>query len=167
MRLGPNTDGRSHLALTVAVGDHHPRPTVVTISNTSQAIAAGADYNLDIALGSSDYQLARVQILGPKIVGAGLWRECASVHATRTSAQAIGHTVRDAGVANKVYSSTYSKQAGAAMLTHKIFDSVTTTGADYIALKDAVMTGSVLRLTFHNYDGSSRTLWVKGEALVW
>lgn len=169
MRLDQTTDGRSHAGLTLTVNDHHSRPLRVSFSNTSQVIAAGADYVLDVALGRSDFQLARMQLLGAAACGGGssTWKECASVHATRDAADAVGHSTRSAGSNYKVYSVSYAKAAGATLLTHKIFDSVTTTGNEYIALREAVLTGSVLRLTFTNYDASSRTLWVKGEALVW
>ena len=169
MRVRESTSGRSHDALTdVAPAQHHPAPELVTIDNTSQVIAAGADYNLDVSLSSSLYRLARAQLQGPEVTGggSGLWREGASVHASRTAAEAMGHSTRDGGSAYKSYVATYAKSAGASLLTHKIFDSTTGGSNRYIALKDAQIVGAVLRLTFHNYDASARTLWVKGLAWV-
>lgn len=169
MRLRQATSGRSHDAMTdVATDQHHPRPELVTIENTTQVIAAGATYDLDISLSSALYRLARIQIQGPHLTGGGgnLWREGASVHASRTAAEAQGHSTRDTGSNFKSYVVTYAKSAGASQLTHKIFDSVTGTGARYIALQDARIVGAVLRLTFRNFDASARTLWVKGLAWV-
>jgi len=166
VRLEQNIDGREH-PTDGGPDDHHPRPKQVAIENTTQSIAAGADYDLDIALGDSGYQWGRAMLMGAHNITPTLWNEWASVHFTRDSAEAIGHTGRDSGSIYKTYSSTYSKQNSDLNLTHKIFDSVTGSGNRYIALKDAVLTGSNLRLTFHNYDSSSRTLWVKGSAHVY
>lgn len=169
MRLREATSGRSHDALTdVAADQHHPAPAMVTISNTSQVIAGGTAFALDVALPSSLYRLARAQLLGPHVTGGGgnLWREGASVHASRTAAEAMGHSTRDSGSNWRSYVVTYAKVASATNLSHKIFDSITGAGNRYIALKDAQIIGAVLRLTFHNYDAGPRTLWVKGEALV-
>jgi hypothetical protein len=67
----------------------------------------------------------------------------------------------------KTYTATYSKQNGDAYLSDKVFDTNTSLSAQYIALKDAYITGSILRLVFHNYFGGSAYLWVKGQALLW
>ena len=169
MRLEETSIGRLHGDLASDVDDHHAAPVSVSMSNTSQVIAAGADYNLDTALGKTGLTFARVQLMGPAITGFGAtqWRECASVQATTSASDAIGHTVRNTGSNYLVYSATYAKALGVTNLTHKIFDTFTATGSRYIALKDAIITGSTLRLTFHNYDGSAKTLWVKGSAVVW
>jgi len=166
MRLSAETDGRDHASLAATPDDHHPRPASVTINNTSQSLPPGTTYNLDIALPHAGFQFARVQILGAKQMplSAGNWYECAEIIATTNSAQAIGHSTHDSSF-KKVYSVTYSKQVGDAILSHKIFD--TNTAAEYIALQDALITGSTLRLIFRNFFGGSATLWVKGQALLW
>lgn len=140
---------------------------MVTINSTSQVITGGSSFALDVALASSAYRLARVQILGPHTSGGGVprWREGASVHATRSTSEAMGHSIRDAG-SYRSYVVTYAKASSATNLSHKIFDNVTGSGYRYIALQDAQIVGAVLRLTFRNYDGAPRTLWVKGEAMV-
>lgn len=159
----------AHSDLVLDPSDHHAQPVRVTIDNTSQSITPGTDYNLDIPLGAIGFTFARVMLMGPKNSGFGsaLWRECADVHVTATLADAIGHSIRDTGSTYKVYGVTYAKAVGATNLSHKIFDNNTASGSRYIALKDAQIIGSMLRLTFHNYFGGSATLWVKGEALVW
>jgi len=169
MRLGDPFVGVSHDALAIGAHDHHPQPRHVSISNTSQVIAGGAAFNLDLSLGRSGYTFARVMITGPKSSGfsSAQWRECADVHVTATLADAIGHSVRDSGSTYKVYGVTYAKAVGATNLTHKVFDSNTGGSNRYIALKDAQIIGSTLRLTFHNYDAGPQTLWVKGEAVIW
>jgi len=139
---------------------------MVPIEDTTTVIAAGADFNLDVSVGDSGFQWGRLQIMGPGTIGPAAWREAASVHFTRDTAEAIGHSIRASGLIYKTYLATYSKQNGDAALTFKIFDSSTPVGNRYIALKDAVLTGSNLRLTFHNYHTSSQTLWVKGQAQV-
>jgi len=165
MRPSEEDDGRSHDALTVTVDDHHPRPKLVQVADTTTSIGAGADFDLDVSLGSSAFQVAWGQLMGPNNTGgATLWREGCSVHASRDSSEAMAHSQRDSGSAYKSYSATYSKGAGDSYLSHKVFNNSPT--QDYIALKDAVLTGSVLRLTFHNYAGSSQTLWVKGSMVV-
>jgi hypothetical protein len=169
MRLKSETDGRSHSILTITENDHHSRPRAVAISNTTQSLPPGTTYNLDIDLGRSDYQLARVMIMGARTMFgvASNFRESAEVHATRNSAEAFAHSVRDSGSTYRCYAVTYSKQVGDSYLTHAIFDNNTAIGSAYILLQDAVLTGSVLRLTFLNTFGGSATLWVKGTALVW
>lgn len=167
MRPTISIGGLSHSALTVGVNDHHNRPKRVTVSNTTQMIAAGSAFNLDITLGVSGFVFARVQLMGPKTSGGSWWRECAEVHVTATLNDALGHSFRDTGSNNMVYAVTYAKAVGTTNLTHKIFDTATAIGSRYIALKDAQIVGSDLRLTFHNYNTSTRTLWVKGGGLVW
>lgn len=169
MRLEPATDGLDHDGLlSVGADDHHPEPVSITINNTSQSLPPGTDYNLDLILPHSGFQMARVQITGPhEMWTAGQWRDCAEIVVTRSVSEAMGYSIRDAQSMYKVYAATYSKQNGDAWLSHKIFDNSTPAANRYIALLDAVITGSTLRLTFHNYFGGSATLWVKGQALVW
>lgn len=168
MRTKPMTDGLSHTALEVTPHDHHPQPTTVSINNTSQSLPPGTTYNLDITLPSTGYTRAKILIMGPGSSVSGVaWKECAEIVATDDSTEAIAYTVRNTGTFKKVYASTYSKQNGDALLTHKIFDSDTTSGHDYIALKDAWITGSTLRLQFQNFYGGSAYLWVKGQAEVY
>lgn len=144
---------------------------MVEFSNTAQSLPPGTTWDLDVTLPSSDFSVATIQLFGPAnsggIIGSGNWHEHASVHATTATGDGVGHTTRSAGVFKQVYCTTYSKQAGDARLTHKIFDSVTATGSRYIALVDAWITGSTLRLRFQNFFGGSATLWVKGSALLW
>lgn len=169
MRLDQTTDGRSHDALTVTADDHHPAPASVSFSNTSQSLPPGTAYNLDVALPHAGFQAAKVYLEGPAIAGGGTatkWRECAQVHVTTDSADAIGHSTRDSGSIYKTYVVTYSKALGVTNLTHKIFDSVVASGSRYIALQDAQIIGAVLRLTFRNYFGGSATLSVKGHAVL-
>jgi len=167
MRLTEQSDGLLHPA-DLTPDDHHPAPTSVTISNTSQSLPPGTTYNLDIALPHSNFQFARVQITGAKPMWvAGYWREGAEILVTRNSSEAVGHSIRETGSIYKVYAATYSKQNSDAYLSHAIFDNNTASSSRYIALQDAVITGSTLRLTFKNLFGGSATLWVKGQALVW
>lgn len=170
MRLKAGTDGRSHDSLTVTEDDHHPAPSSVSFSNTSQVLASGAAYNLDVTLPHSGFQLATVYLEGPAISGGGSaskWREAARIHVATATGDAVGQSNRNTGSIYKSYVVTYAKIAGVTNLTHKIFDTVTHWGSRYIALKDALITGSTLRLTFHNYDSSSRTLSVKGHAVLY
>jgi len=165
MRPAPATDGRVHPADNTP-DDHHKAPDRFTITNTSQSLPPGTSYNLDIALGSADYQFARIQIMGARQPFGSGWRECAEVFVTRDISEAVGHSNRESSF-KRTYCATYSKVNGDSYLSHKIFDSITGVSNRYIALLDAVLTGSVLRLTFHNYFGGSATLWVKGVALCW
>lgn len=171
MRLGQSSDGRSHDAITVGAHDHHNAPESISFSNTTQSLPPGTTYNLDIPLGRTGYQMARIQMTGPVTIPAGftgaLWRECAEIVATTDTSEAMGHSIRDAQSPKKVYAATYSKQNGDSFLSHKIFDSNTVVSNRYICLQDAVITGSTLRLTFRNNFGGSATLWVKGHALLW
>jgi len=137
-----------------------------SFSNTSQSLPPGTTYDLDVALGRDDYQLATIHMIGARRYPSTTnWYETACVYATRVAAEAIARSARGVGY-RQSYVSQYSKFAGDAYLTHKIFDSNTTEANIYIALQDAVLTGSVLRLTFKNFYGGSATLWVKGEALL-
>jgi hypothetical protein len=163
MRLSPSTDGGAHGDTQPGPHDHHSRPAMFEINNTSQVIAGGATFNLDVPLGRSDYALARVMLMGAKQCTGQLWRECCEVHASRDAAKAVGHSVVDVTF-KQVYAVTYSKQNADLYLSHKIFDSNLT--GEYILLRDAVLTGSVLRLTFLNGTGTNATLWVKGQAVV-
>lgn len=171
MRPEPASDGRSHDSLTdVGPDQHHPRPATVTFSDTTTSIGGFSDFNLDVTLPDDDFQLASVYLEGPAISGGGSgskWRECAWVHVATTTADAIGSSCRNVGSMYKNYVVTYAKSLGVTNLTHKIFDTVTAPGSRYIALKDAQIIGSTLRLTFHNYTGSSQTLSVKGHAVLY
>lgn len=169
MRLGGSYAGADHDALTIAQDDHHPRPTSVSFSNTTQSLPPGTTFNLNISLSHTDFQLAKVYMEGPATAGfaSSLWRECAIVHVTTATSDAIGHSVRNTGLNYKVYSVTYAKSMGVTNLTHKIFDTVTAAGSRYIALLDAQIISSILRLTFKNYHGGSATLSVKGQALLY
>jgi hypothetical protein len=167
MRLTEQSDGLLHPP-DLTPDDHHPAPTSVTIDNTSQSLPPGTSYNLDISLPHSNFQFARVQITGAKPLWiAGYWREGAEILVTRSASEAMGHSIRETGSMYKVYAVTYSKPQGDAYLSHKIFDNNTGSSNRYIALLDAVITGSTLRLTFRNTFGGSATLWVKGQALLW
>lgn len=165
MRLQAETDGRLHEGLVVTENDHHPRAASVNFSNTSQSLPPGTTYNLDITLPDGNFQVARVMMHGPKQMSGGQWYEGAEIHATRDADEAIGQSWWDVSF-KKVYAVTYSKQVLDSYLTEKIFDSNTSSSAKYIACTAAVLTGSVLRLTFQNYFGGSATLWVKGKVLA-
>lgn len=95
-----------------------------------------------------------------------MWRESAEVFVTRDAGEAASHTIR-ASSFKKVYACTYQKQVGDSYLSHKIFDSNTGSSNRYIALQDAVITGSTLRLTFRNFFGGSAFMWVQGQAILW
>jgi hypothetical protein len=167
MRLEPIKDGLQH-PTDNGEDDHHPAPYSVTINNTSQSLPPGTTYNLDISLPHSNFQIARVQITGAKPMWtSGQWREGVEILATRDSAEAMGHSIRETGSMYKVYAATYSKQNSDSYLSQKIFDNNTGSSNRYICLQDAVITGSTLRLTFLNTFGGSATLWVKGQALLW
>ncbi|MGD9156785.1 MAG: hypothetical protein PVG39_00125 [Desulfobacteraceae bacterium] len=164
MRLDNLTDGRVHPS-DGGVNDHHAAPISVDFINTTQSLPPGTSYNLDVSLGRDDFRFARVMIIGPND-SAGLnspWKECAELLVTRDSTKAMGHSISNAGQ-KKVYASTYSKQNSDSYLTHKIFNAGV---GDYIAVENAVLTGSVLRLTFRSFYGGSMTLNVRGQALLW
>jgi hypothetical protein len=167
MRLEQVTDGRSHDALAVAQDQHHARPEQVSFSNNSQSLPPGTTYDLDVSLPSSGFSAARVMLRGPAPSGVGtaLWKESAMVHVTTSSSQAIGHSVRSTGSTYKTYDATYTKSVGDQNLTHKIFNP--STGSHYIALQDAWIVGSVLRLRFKNHHGGSVTLNVDGHAQLY
>jgi len=162
----PVTDGRSHAGLSgVGADDHHAAPRSVEVNNTTQVIAAGATFNLDIALGTSVAVFCHAALTGGKSQTGGLWREGVDVYATRNAAEAIGHGTRDGGI-YKSYVMTYSKQNGDARLSPLVFQSAVSPVIG-IALKDAVLTGSNLRLSFVNTSPTfSCTLWVKGRAIL-
>jgi hypothetical protein len=166
MRLIQTSDGRRHPA-DGGPSDHHRAPTSVSFSNTTQSLPPGTAFDLDIALGAGDYQIARALLIGPRLSTiAPALKECAELVATRSAGQAMGHWVKAAGLFLRVYSATYSKQNADANLTDKVFNSGTSTQY-YIAAQDAVLTGSVLRITFRNYYAGSVTLNVRGQALLW
>jgi len=170
MRTAPVTDGRSHDALSgVAASQHHPAPESVSFNNTTQSLPPGTTYDLDTTLSHVNFKTARLLIYGPSVPHgpAARWKECAEITITTDSSESIAYSVRGSGTFKKVYASTYSKQNGATNLTHKIFDSSTPVGNRRIALLDAWISGSTLRLRFKNYFGGSATLWVKGSGLVY
>lgn len=164
MRLRPQTDGHLHPA-DGGTDDHHPEPVSVDFTNTTQSLPPGTSYNLDISLGDSNFQLVRVMLIGPNVSTGlgGTWKECAELLVTRDTEKAMGHSIRNASQ-KKVYASTYSKQNADAYLTHKIFNAGS---GNHIAVEDAVLTGSVLRITFRSFYGGSINLNVRGQALAW
>lgn len=168
MRLDPEATW-PHGGANPGQDDHHPAPRTYDIDNTSQSIGAGATWNMDISLPSSDFQFARIMIMGKRqLFGAsGNLRESAEIHATRSASEAIGHSIRDAQAVWRIYAATYSKDAGELYLTMDIFDDDDNPANRYIFVQDAYITGSTLRLVFKNRAGTSQTLWVKGKALVW
>lgn len=161
MRLKADTDGHDHDGLVLTGDDHHSESAEVAIEDTTTSIPPSSTFNLDITLPDGSFELARVIINGGKQMSGNQWRECCEVHATRDSGEAVGHSVEDVAF-KKVYAVTYSKQNADAYLSHKIFDN----NLSYILLQDAVLTGSVLRLTFLNTFGGSTFLWVKGQAVL-
>lgn len=148
--------------------DHHPAPQSVTIfSSGTVSIPPGSTHVLDVTLPSADFQYGRCFLMGPHRLtpgGAYSSREAAEVYVTRDSDEAISHSCRDISF-NRTYVATYSKQNSDAYLTHRIFDSDTVSANRYISLKDAVITGSILRLTFENFYGGSAWLDVSGQGL--
>lgn len=136
---------------------------MVSIDNTTQSIASGADFNLDLALSNAGYRVATVQLASGAKAGipTGPLRLTTDVHITTVAAEALGHTHRRRS-SQSVYSVTYAKQVAVANLSFKIFD----LSGLYIALREARIIGSTLRLTFRNYHSIAVTLWVRGQALV-
>lgn len=169
MRLEQASDGNDHSIAGPEIDDHHSGPRTFDINNTSQSIASLSTYNLDITLPHSNFQFARIMIMGIRQLfgNTNNARESAEIHATRDSSEALSHSVRDAEAVFRVYTASYSKNAGAGYLSHKIFDNVSSPANRYIGVKDAYITGSTLRIVFENFTASARTLWVKGKALVW
>ena len=169
MRVQQTTNSRDHLAATPRPDDHHSVPRTFDIDNTSQVIAGGATFDLDVALSRSDFQAARVMIMGARRLfgNASNPFESAEVHVSRNLAEAMGQSLRDAQALYRIYTATYAKVVSDAYLTHKIFDTDTNSSNRYIGLVDAILTGSVLRLSFKNWVAGPKTLWVKGKALVW
>jgi len=169
VRVKQETDGFSHDPIATSPSEHHEAPFSSSISNTATVIAANGTYNYDIALPQSNFQFARVMIMGPRRMfgTATNFRESAELFVTRDSTEAMGHSVRDAAMSFRVYAVTYTKMAGDSYLTHKVFDNNTIVGNRYIGVQDAYITGSTLRIVFKNWTGIARTLWVKGKALVW
>jgi hypothetical protein len=167
MRLRQQTDGRLH-PTDGGADDHHAAPVSVDFVNTTQSLPPYTTYNLDVPVGRDDFQFGRVMLIGPKdATGLGAaWKEAAELLVTRDAAQAVGHSFRNAEASIKSYSSTYSKQNSDAYLTHKIFN-LGTVSQRYITVQDAVLTGSVLRLTFRSFYGGSITLNVRGHVLLW
>jgi len=149
--------------------DHHAAPDHVTISDIATVISAGSTANVDTTLPRSDYQIARVLVHGPKAAVGTLpgnaGYEGAFVLAALVSSDAMGHSARDAG-AFRQYSGVWSKQASAAILSEYVFDSSTSLYNRYIAIQDAYITGSTLRLVMVNGHSSSATVWIKGGAIL-
>lgn len=161
MRLKSETDGRSHDALAVGVHNHHAAALPYEIEDTTTVVSASGTFDLDITLGSSEYQTGRVLLLGGKQMTGGAWRECVEVTVSRDSGEAMCGSIEDVSF-KKVYSVVYSKAAGNTYLSHRIFDN----NLSRIYLEDAVLTGSVLRLSFRNAVAIATTLWVKGQAVL-
>lgn len=152
----------SHEGTNPQPHDHHAAPSQVDFDNTTQSLPPGTTFDLDVTLPDSGFVAARIQLMGPnQSGGGGIWRECASVHATTDSAEAMCHSSGTAAF-KKSYLPTYAKSQGDAQLSKKVFSS-----ARHISLQDAWITGSTLRLRFRNHFGGSQTLWVKGSALLW
>jgi hypothetical protein len=164
MRIKQRTDGLNHPS-DFTEDNHHAAPISIDFSNTFQSLPPGTSYNLDVSLPRSDFRFARVMLMGPNSSDglSSLWKEGAELLVTRDQTEAIGHSFRNGGQ-KKVYASTYAKQNADAYLTHKIFN---LGGGNYIAVENALLTGSALRLTFKNHYGGSMTLNVKGQALLW
>jgi hypothetical protein len=162
------TDGMMHPP-DGGLHDHHAAPTQVTIDDTTTSIPPGSTANVDITLPRPDYQLARILIHGPKaavgsIVGNSGY-EGAFIMATTVASDASGCAARDAG-ALRMYGGHWSKQDGSSILTDYVFDSNTSLTSRYIAVQDAYITGSTLRLVMVNSFGGSATVWVKGIAVL-
>lgn len=165
----PQTDGATHSSTNPGSSNHHPIPSWEEIDSAGVvSISAGSDYNLDIALDSSDYKLAKIHAFGKRqnfgFTNRG--REGAIVWATRTTGEAISTSFRDANSGFKHYAGGFDKSQGDSDLSFKVFDDYTGTSQLYITLRDAYINGSDLRLTFHNHDGSARDLWVRGIAFL-
>jgi len=169
MDLVSSTDGRGHAAAGPLVDDHHPGPRTFDIDNTSQVISGLSTYNLDITLPDSNFQHARIMLMGARHLFGNVnnMAESAELFASRDPSEAMGHSVNDAQAIWRVYTATYAKVAGDSYLTHKIFDSNTGASNQYICVQNAYITGSTLRIVFYNAAAISKTLWVKGKALVW
>lgn len=167
--LSPATSGRKHAAAGPEVDDHHSGPRDFTIDNTTQSISGLSTFNLDITLPGSDFQHARIMLMGARHLFGNVnnMRESAELFASRDSGEAMGHSVNDAQAVWRVYTATYAKVASDSYLTHKIFDSDTGAANQYICVQDVQITGSTLRITFYNAAATAKTLWVKGKALVW
>lgn len=163
MRLKAETDGRSHAALIVGPHDHHAKALAFTITDTTTVVGPTSIFNLDISLPSDEYQTGRVILIGGKVMSgsASQWRECAEITVSRDTSEAVGGSIEDAGF-KRVYSVVYAKAAGASFLSQKIFDN----NLSRIWLRDAVLTGSVLRLAFQNSTAIATTIWVKGQAVL-
>jgi hypothetical protein len=172
MRLIPDTDGivDHNDFVNIGVHSHHAQPIAITIDNTSQAINAGTNWDMDLALPAFNYSVARIMLVGAKTQGGGLWKEFAEIYATRDSDEAMGHSIRDVSL-KQVYAATYSKQNADLYLSHKIFDSNTGISNRYINVRDAWIfadvANDVVRIRFHNPTVTNATLWVKGQVLAY
>mgnify|MGYP001373155860 CR=1 FL=1 len=169
MRLERDRDARQHADLaSIGTDDHHPLPKSVSFTNIlGQVIAGGGTYNLDVSLTSSAYQVARVILFGPRTMFSSTLKEGGEIVCTRSASEAMAISCKDTTLTYKVYAATYSKSQGDAYLTMAVFDNNTGNGNNFICVQDAVLAGSVLRLTFKNITGGNATLWVKGQVLAW
>lgn len=158
---------RAHEGTGPLPDDHHPKPRQYPFQNTTQSLPPGTTYDLDVALDHANFVRAIITMYGPAPGGGGssLWGEPAIVTAYTDAARAMGSSARTGGF-KQVYAAEYSKAAGDSYLTQKIFDSNTSSSAEYICLQDAWITGAVLRLRFFNAYGGSAFLWVKGNAVL-
>ena len=161
MRLKSETDGRSHEALSVSLHNHHAGALAFSIEDTTTVVGATSIFDLDITLPTDEYQTGRVILLGGKQMTGNQWRECMEITVSRDASEAVGSSIEDVSF-KKVYSATYSKAAGSGFLSHRIFDN----NLSRIWLRDAVLTGSVLRLSFQNSTAIATTIWVKGQAVL-
>ena len=153
---------RAHEAADPQPDDHHPKPRQYTFSETSYSMPPGTTYDVDVTLDHANFTRAHVNMMGPNVGGGGAsqWRECAKITAFTSTGRAMGKSAISAGF-KKVYAGELSKANGDSMLTAKIFSS-----NNQVALIDAWITGSTLRLRFQNFYGGSSTLWVKGDATL-
>lgn len=165
MRTIATTDSRTHPQV-FSSNDHHPQPTSVPFQDTSTSLPPGTDYTLIVPLPHDGFQQGTIFMTGPRGISVSShWRECAAIQVTTDISQASGSSNYHPAF-KTTYNAIYSKMVGDSYLTHKIFDSATASHQMYIALKDAVISGAELRLTFHNFFGGSATLWVKGQAIL-
>jgi len=166
----PDTDGRSHDGMSRGPHDHHPQPVSFPISSEGVvSLPPGTTYDLEIALPAAGFQFATIHLEGPRRISPGstTWRESAQLFVTRNSAEASSKvTIREAAF-KKTYHGSYQKQAGNSYLTHKIFDSNTSTSARYIAVQDSWINDTHVVIRFRNFFGGSAFLWCRGQGLAY
>ncbi len=127
-------------------------PNSFTFSNTSQSIGTGATYTLQVALGSSDFDLAIVHANG-----AG--------NTTKGGLMLVTTSDSDATVIENTSSATCVTRARtlSAYLTNGNY---TQAGSYTIRINDIRLNGSNLEIDFYNSSGSTYTLHVQGTAFV-